>query len=344
MYLAGCAAIRTRAFDLAFISTTAFNFFCLGPLWRRRFGLPFVLDFQDPWYRETSGPQTTKHLIKAKVSNALARYMEAYSVRHAEGLIAVSPNYLSVLKKRYPRAPAFENGNAVTIPFGGMSSDFTLHTRDANERGRALRVAYVGVGSVLMRRSFQRIARGLRRLRRHQPALVSRLRIELRGTDANWRAGQHKVLKYEADLAGVGDLVAEDPTLVPYSEAAAVAAAADALLVLGIDDPAYMPSKLFSYASLGKPLLACVHHKSQINEYFSVYPELGTVIHFGLPDSEENAEDVRIAAFLEQITNPRHLDRSRIFRAHSAEAMTQRIADLFLKCAINPPDKSVSRD
>ena len=43
--------------DLIFFSTTQFDAFSLGPTWKRKFGVPYVLDYHDPWvnnyYRET---------------------------------------------------------------------------------------------------------------------------------------------------------------------------------------------------------------------------------------------------------------------------------------------------
>jgi len=54
---AGEALLAAEHFDLVFLSTTQFSAFQLGPRWRRRFGVPYVLDYQDPWinnyYRRT---------------------------------------------------------------------------------------------------------------------------------------------------------------------------------------------------------------------------------------------------------------------------------------------------
>src|SRR5579862_6962253 len=47
IYAAGKKILKETTFDLIFISTTAFNFFCLGRLWQRHFGVPYVLDFHD---------------------------------------------------------------------------------------------------------------------------------------------------------------------------------------------------------------------------------------------------------------------------------------------------------
>src|SRR5262249_14511405 len=56
LYAAGCRLIAEHDIDLVFFSTTSFLSMPLGRLWKRKFGVPFVLDFQDPWlsdYYET---------------------------------------------------------------------------------------------------------------------------------------------------------------------------------------------------------------------------------------------------------------------------------------------------
>src|SRR5439155_23896475 len=41
--------LSNRRFDLMFFSTSVFPVMSLGPVWRKRFGVPYLLDFQDPW-------------------------------------------------------------------------------------------------------------------------------------------------------------------------------------------------------------------------------------------------------------------------------------------------------
>ena len=49
---AGEALLRSERFDLIFFSTTQFEAFNLGPRWKARFGVPFVIDYQDPWVND----------------------------------------------------------------------------------------------------------------------------------------------------------------------------------------------------------------------------------------------------------------------------------------------------
>ena len=263
----------------------------------------------------------------------MARHLERFAVMGARGLVAVSPVYLADLRARYPRAPTFRLGTHGTIPFGWLRRDFeavgALPMGSAPE-SPVFVVAYVGVGDVVMRRSFRRLVMGLARLRCVAPDIVNKCRIRLAGTRGGWREGDPKVLWNEAQSAGVGDLVDEDPRIISYSDATSIALAADGLLVLGVDDPAYMPSKLFPYALTGKPLLACMHRESQANDYFRRFPDLGTIIHFGGSATAE--EDQRLLEFMCQVISRRREERRAVAAEHSAETMTRRHVELFEAC------------
>ena len=49
---AGDGLLRRERFDLVFFSTTQFDAFSLGPRWKAMFGVPYVLDYQDPWVND----------------------------------------------------------------------------------------------------------------------------------------------------------------------------------------------------------------------------------------------------------------------------------------------------
>jgi hypothetical protein len=331
IYRVGSKMLSREKFDLVFFSTTAFNFFCLGRLWKRRFGVPYVLDLQDPWFREMPAKiATTKHVFKTKIGNALSRHMERFAIETADGIISVSPNYLLTMRERYPEARAIRTGRIATIPFGAFEQDFGALPK-SDLRPAPLTIAYVGAGGFLMAKSFGYFVRSLGRVRAKHPDLVGLFRIHLVGTDGEWAEGGAKVLQNIASISGVGDLVIEDPAIVPYSRSVEIAKAASGLLVLGVDEDAYMASKLFPYASLRKPLLACICKDSQMNAYFEARSDLGTVIHFG--DTSGNpADDEMVLKFLEQLRAGSKAPRANIMDEYSAMAMTSKIAQLFDNC------------
>ena len=336
LYRRGVELLRQKDFDLIYVSTAQFNFFCLGALWRKKTGVPYVLDFHDPWVRENVRHITAPQNWKFRLGIMLSKYMERFAVKHAAGLVAVSPVYLEQLRRRYPVFRSVQPEHTAAIPFGADEHDLTVARQtvppENNDRRPAeLEIIYVGAGRSIMAKSFQRICRGLARVKRQEPELVAQIKIRLHGTYAYWKPGDPTELQTLAQAEGVGEMVEEKPARIGYVDATRLALAADGLLVLGVDDPAYMPSKLFLYALTGKPLLACMHARSQANDYFQRLPELGTLIHFDGPAEDRDAEDALLLDFLKQVVGQKTFARENIRAEFSAAAMTRKHAELFEK-------------
>jgi glycosyltransferase involved in cell wall biosynthesis len=350
LYRRGCYVLRKNKFDLVYITTAQFNFFCLGRLWQRKFGVPYILDFHDPWFRKANDHMTTRRNWKYRVSTGLAKHMEAFALKRAAGLVAVSPVYLDQLRHRYPGFRCVQPERTAAIPFGVSEKDYVVaqavsplsatvahapisaFSVSAFQRfPQTLDIIYVGAGRSIMAKSFRRICQGLARLKQREPDIVETIKIRLFGTYAYWQPGDPKELQALAESEGVGELVEEKPARIGYIEALKLALQADGLLVLGVDDPAYMPSKLFLYALTGKPLLACMHANSQVNDYFRRFPELGTLIHFSGPVEAEATEDEKLLEFLRQVAARQTFARENIRGEFSAAAMAKKHAELFDK-------------
>ena len=76
----GDALVKNGRFDLVYFSTTQFGVHTLGPRWQRKFGVPFVIDYQDPWvndyYRQHVSAVPPGGRIKYAVVDRLNRWME----------------------------------------------------------------------------------------------------------------------------------------------------------------------------------------------------------------------------------------------------------------------------
>src|SRR6202035_4795857 len=100
MLRAGRQLLQSRRFDLVYFSTTQFVLFLLGPAWRRQFDVPFILDLHDPCYREgVSSPIWARPSLKHVISQRISKHVESRAAVDASGLVAVSQNYIDMLRK-----------------------------------------------------------------------------------------------------------------------------------------------------------------------------------------------------------------------------------------------------
>jgi hypothetical protein len=102
----GNALLKGGAFDLVYFSTTQFGIHVLGPEWKKKFGVPFVMDYQDPWvsdyYRRHPEVVPPGGRLKYSVSSWLSRRQEPRVLRRCSGITSVSAAYPRQLLARYP--------------------------------------------------------------------------------------------------------------------------------------------------------------------------------------------------------------------------------------------------
>jgi hypothetical protein len=170
-------------------------------------------------------------------------------------------------------------------------------------------------------------------LRTQAPELVGSIRIELYGTMLGWREGEPRHLAELACEQGLGDLITEHPGRISYRRSVELLVQSDGALVLGVDDAGYMPSKLFSYALSGKPLLASLRQDGPAFVEFQRRSGLGHAIWFGefdempLPDATAT-----VSAFLREVVTRRTFDRRRLVEPFLAATMARKHVALFEEC------------
>jgi len=264
LHRAGARLMRDTRFDLVFFSTTMFFALPLGRLWKRRFGLPYVLDMQDPWasdYRPSDGSSARG---KGAFARRLHGLLEPLTLRRANGLIAVSPAYIQTLRRRYPKIPA---ELCATVPFGASERDFEAARRvpwrnDFFDRAdpRVHGVA-VGCGGAAMATAARILFAAVARIR---ATTATPMHLWFIGTDYAPAGRGRRTISPVARAEGIDALVHETPDRVPYLTALRLLDDASFLIVLGSDDPAYSPSKVYSCLLSRKPIVAVLHEASPV--------------------------------------------------------------------------------
>jgi len=269
---AGARLLRQRRFDLVFFSTTQFVTLALGPRWRRRFGVPYVVDIQDPWrtdaYEQPGAPRPPGGW-KYRFARLAARVLEERCLRAAAGFVSVSPRYLAGLARRYPW---FAGRPQAVIPFGVSPRDLEaarslpLPPELPARRPDEIRLVYAGAAGPALPHAAANLFAALQDFRRAHPAAAARLRLCLLGTQYVAAGSGQPAFAALAAAHAVGDLVFELPHRLGYLQSLRCLLDADALVLLGSDDPAYSPSKLYPYYLAGRPILAIVRAGSHLED------------------------------------------------------------------------------
>jgi glycosyltransferase involved in cell wall biosynthesis len=338
-----------RCIDLVYISTTQFNLFLLGWWWRIRYGWPYVLDIQDPIYREYPGYYGgTGPGLKRIVNLWLHKHIEALTTGHASGLVSVSFKYIETFRGRYShlRPEWLQQGRHVVIPFAAderslLEVKAKLGSR-APRRDALRRIVYVGVGGPVMRKSFATFCHAIRMLAGRQEIPNIPFRIELYGTMFGWREGDRNDLLEIARESGVGNLVSEYPGRVTYHRSLELLLEADGALVLGVDDEGYMPSKLYTYALSGKPLLGIFRRSSAAHNAFIDEPRLGHLLSFGSNGVSDDVGIESVKLFLDEVAAHASFDRRTVVTNHLSVAMAAQHARLFNACIVKQSGTTAS--
>ena len=345
MARAGNQLLRARKFDVVFFSTTQFTVMALGPRWLARFGVPYVLDFQDPWLSDYNpgGDASARPGGRWKYGFAqwLARRLEPKTIRACAHAICVSPAYPKFLRLRYPDVP---KSRLSVLPFPAAERDFEI-ARDVSVRqdifdpqdGRKHWV-YAGRGQADMAKALRGIFVALARAIEMDPTLRERLMLHFVGT--SYASGDRalKTIEPIAREFGVVDCVTEHPLRIPYFEALRCLLDADALILFGSDDPSYNASKLAPSLFARKPMLAVFQERSPV---VSTLREVaaGTVVTFVEGTSTEDLGARILEQWFQAGPAAARIPSDEQLAPYTAERMTERLVDVFNAAAFGSHEK-----
>jgi len=322
--------VLTRKPDVVMITGSPFYPMLLAGKIKRRFGLPVVLDFQDPWVSAWGAVQP--RMTKAGMSHALATALEPRAVRHADFVTSVSQRQNEEFLQRYPW---FAADNTAAIPIGGDPDDYLCRPDELDRREVVLEdemVNFVYVGTILPRAEavVGKLFEGLAQLREAKPALAKRVRFTFVGTSNQPNGHASFRVAKLAEVNKVQSMVREAPQRVPYLEALELMTRADVVLMIGSDEPHYTASKIYPALLSGRPGLALFHRASSA---FDVLSRCGGARVIGFETIEELAPRVgEIAAAIGQLAlDPNSISKVEPLelRPYEADAVAQRFAETF---------------
>lgn len=322
--------LKNEKFDLIYFSTTQFPICVLGAYWKRRFGVPYIIDMQDPWYSDyyTDKPKDQRP-PKYKVAYLLHKYLEAIAMKHVDGLISVSESYITELRDRYP---SLNQVPSAIITFGAFEPDFKIAADNKDKFNSLLdpatkNIVYIGRGSTDMYKAiipvFDALSNGLN----NEPGIFNRLKLYFIGTSYAPVGKEIKTIMPLAKQYGLQDNVIEIPQRISYYHTLLTLQQADALFIPGSEHPAYTASKIYPYLLTGKYLLAIFNAQS---------PALNTLKEYGVKNAysyDATSEiSLKINTFFKEVINGdltiQEYDKEAL-KKYSAKNITKLQCELF---------------
>lgn len=325
----GDELLSTGKFDLVYFSTTAFHVMALGPRWKKKFGVPFILDIQDPWYNTYYfNHASSSKTLKARLFHQLDKQLEKRTIPFADGIISVSSGYRDLYLKRYPNLTydKFE-----VIPFGCAVLDFpiaqnNIHASRVLFSAEEINIVYIGRGGEDMTFAagvvFDAVKLGLIK----DPELFSKVRLWFLGTSYALAGQGGKTFEPIAKEKGIGSQVTEISDRLPYFETLYLLSKAHILFVPGSTDPTYTASKIFPYIYSDKPMLSVFHEKSSVSAIIRSTSK-SMVVTFGnnAGESRQNQMAEECFSYLYHVIKNKVKTASLnhlAFEAYTAQAMT----------------------
>jgi hypothetical protein len=254
-----------RKIDFLHITVPSFMAALLGPRVERALGIPYGIDYIDPWVPET--PTGDRFLSKGWIANGLAHFLEPIAVRRARLITGINDAYFTSVLSRNPdlRYRVVTAG----MPYGGSDRDFDALKRkprklflfDPNDG----KVHLIYAGALLPKAVdvLDRLFAALVLLRERNQQLADRVRVHFVGTgmfEGDPTRG-HRV-KPHIKRHGLEEMVSEMPSRIKYLDVLNHLERSTATLVIGSTEIHYSPSKIYQAVMAQRPMFALLHEES----------------------------------------------------------------------------------
>lgn len=325
---------RERKVDLIFIPVPPYVPMILGRFAQRKFSIPYVIDYIDPWVSEYywNVPREQRP-PKWPLAYAMARILEPYALKNVSHITGVSKGTTESVRSRYP---SLSDVGATEIPYGAEIDDFAYVKLNARKNSvfdaqdGLFHISYVGACIPGMYPAVEALFRAVQLGLRNNRELFERVKLHFVGTSYGTNGNGGGVKSIAAGV-GISSQVEEYPSRVPYLDSLQIMLDSAALILVGSDEQHYTASKVFPYILAQRPFLAIFHEDSSVIKIIND-TNSGRFVTFNLHRSP--AESVlEIARHLEALLSVdekrlEHVPRE-LLQTYSTRAMAARLAGVF---------------
>lgn len=285
-------ALKQRAHELCATGTVDAIWFSLpswypclmGPELHRRHGIPYAIDFQDPWVQEGTGTNPWWH--RSRWTGRAARWLEPRALRKVAFLSAINEAYMAGPLSRHSH---LQGKPHVAIQLGFSERDHQIelpHVVSPWEDGERV-LLYAGTyweqGAPLFEEVLTAWKMALK-----SGSLPKRSRLFFIGT------GHPELpsLKAHAETLGIGDHVTELPERIPFLQVQELLRRATATLVVGSTSRHYSASKVFQLLMAQRPVVAHLHPESEAGQILQTCTADAFLSHYDGRDAPLRIEDL----------------------------------------------------
>jgi hypothetical protein len=325
--------LLSKKFDLIYFSTTQFPVCILGAYWKKKHGIPYVIDMQDPWHSDYyKNKPKAERPKKYWISYRLNKYFEPIAMKNVDGLISVSKAYIDTLKQRYPQ---LQHIPSEVITFGAFDVDFKIAAKYANQLNivfdrfhERINLVYIGRGGYDMRESLQILFECFKSGLKNDNNFFKKIHFNFIGTSYAPNGTGIQTIKPIAEEFGLANYVTEFTDRIGFFQSIRNLQAADGLIIIGSNDSSYTASKIFPYILTHRPTLAILHPESSAGAILKAC-NAGELITL---QDDIAASEVVFKKFIEQIIHNRPIEINfEVFAPYTSAYLTKMQTDLFDK-------------
>jgi len=264
-----CRLRKEKKIDLIFIPVPPSIPMVLGRLANLRFGIPYVVDYIDPWVTDYYWTLPRKQRPpKWWLSYALSRCLEPFALRRARHITGVSQGTTDQVVSRYSwLSPA----DATAIPYGAEAGDFDYlrqHPRQNpifDAQDGKIHICSVGAYVESMEQTLRAFFAAFRRVRERSRSQFENVVLHFIGTTYSTNGSDPFRVTAVARDCGAEAWIREHPQRVSYLDSLQIMLDSQALILLGSSEPHYTASKVFPYILAERPLLTIFHEDSSVS-------------------------------------------------------------------------------
>ena len=331
---------RTEQIDLIFIPVPPYVPMLLGRMAHKKFGIPYVVDYIDPWVTEYywQVPRDQRP-PKWPMAYALSRLIEPYALKKVSHITGVSKGTTDSVVARYDW---LSEANASDIPYGAEPDDFEYlrkHPRQNSiftPRDGLVHLSYVGACIPGMypavRALFEAVKLGLVK----SPQDFSRIRLHFVGTSYAPNGQRSKSIEDIARSIGIEDQVDEHPERIGYLDSLQVMLDSQALVLVGSNEPHYTASKVFPYLLSQRPVLAIFHEESSVTQILSRHDNAELMTFNAKESVESKIADIfgKLRLTIARCKQERPDKTPELLEPYTTNAMTARLANAFERALV----------